>query len=414
MKSFFRIVKLTIPIIGALLLGVSCETESFDAEETGQLPDDVKQKLIRLGVNPNESELTTTTHPSGQEISVWQSGDILISSDRLFEYSDVPTNTTTKAFNTLNLVHTGSEGRLISVVSRGLGTKGDTALQQALDAYNALGLKVSFSLTFGAHDADIAVYRNISKMGFASSYFPYKGDPGGAIEVNNELRDHLDINFWKLIFMHELGHCIGLRHSDWRTRKSCDVSIGEAIGSEGAIHIPGTSSTGNDVESIMKTCFAPNERMNFTDSDLIALQFLYGDVCKPNSAKCDPSKPWKYYFCGSCFESPQQAMDNGCSEASTCIDGDMECSINADKCDQSKPWKYYFCGQCFESPTQAKDNGCTEAVNCSGMDEQEAFCTVNADKCDQSKPWKYYFCGNCYESAQQAVDNGCNEATECL
>jgi hypothetical protein len=76
---------------------------------------------------------------------------------------------------------------------------------------------------------------------------------------------------------HELGHTVGLRHSDYFNRSiSCGGSaVNEGSGGVGAIHIPGTPTGASVGGSIMNSCFRSSETGEFTGSDVTALQTVY-------------------------------------------------------------------------------------------------------------------------------------------
>ena len=75
---------------------------------------------------------------------------------------------------------------------------------------------------------------------------------------------------------HELGHCIGLRHTDYMNRSfSCTGrSVNEGAGDSGAVNIPGTPAV-SDNGSWMLACIKANENRPFNDNDKIALRYLY-------------------------------------------------------------------------------------------------------------------------------------------
>ena len=77
---------------------------------------------------------------------------------------------------------------------------------------------------------------------------------------------------------HEIGHCIGFRHTDWFNRSiSCGgFPANEGEGSIGAVHIPGTP-TGADLSSFMLSCipFSQGVDRPFTTADKVALDYLY-------------------------------------------------------------------------------------------------------------------------------------------
>jgi hypothetical protein len=77
------------------------------------------------------------------------------------------------------------------------------------------------------------------------------------------------------VLQHEMGHCIGFRHTDYFNRAlSCGGrKSNEGSAGIGAILIPGTPS-GFDKESFMLSCSAGTDR-TFNANDIIALNYLY-------------------------------------------------------------------------------------------------------------------------------------------
>ena len=75
------------------------------------------------------------------------------------------------------------------------------------------------------------------------------------------------------VITHEIGHCLGLRHSDYSTRVSCGQNTNEGAGSIGAVWIPGTPLL--DPNSVMLACFGPNEDGEFSYFDKVALEAMY-------------------------------------------------------------------------------------------------------------------------------------------
>jgi hypothetical protein len=86
-----------------------------------------------------------------------------------------------------------------------------------------------------------------------------------------------NVNYIATIIAHEVGHCIGFRHTDYMKRSySCGgrpVAEGEVTTGVGAVHIPGTP-TGGDPNSWMLACSNGTNRP-FNAIDKIALAYLY-------------------------------------------------------------------------------------------------------------------------------------------
>ena len=79
--------------------------------------------------------------------------------------------------------------------------------------------------------------------------------------------------------IHEIGHTIGFRHSDYYNRAiSCGSGGNEGDSGVGAILIPGTPSSATVGGSIMNSCFRSTETGEFTSSDVTALNYLYYEM----------------------------------------------------------------------------------------------------------------------------------------
>jgi len=148
-------------------------------------------------------------------------------------------------------------------------------LDLAIENFNALSLTFDFARgpnQPGCH-ANITA-RTVSGVG-GSAGFPYGGRPYGTINIGTGLQGYsVDVN--EHVITHELGHCIGLRHSDYYNRSiSCGSGGNEGSAGVGAIHIPGTPTTATVGGSIMNACFRSSETGEFSSSDIIALETLY-------------------------------------------------------------------------------------------------------------------------------------------
>jgi hypothetical protein len=147
-------------------------------------------------------------------------------------------------------------------------------LDLAIANYNALSLFFDFvrGPTTGCN-ANITA-ATMSGTG-GSAGFPSGGNPYGQINIGTGLQNYsVDVN--EHVITHELGHCIGLRHSDYYDRSiSCGSGGNEGSAGVGAIHIPGTPTTATVGGSVMNACFRSTESGEFTSSDRVALEYLY-------------------------------------------------------------------------------------------------------------------------------------------
>jgi hypothetical protein len=148
-------------------------------------------------------------------------------------------------------------------------------LDAAIANYNGLGLRITFARgpTSGC-TANITA-TTMSGAG-GSAGFPSGGRPYGTINIGTGLQSYsADVN--EHVITHELGHAVGLRHSDYYNRSiSCGGSAtNEGTAGVGAILISGTPSTATVGGSIMNSCFRSTETGEWTSSDRTALNAIY-------------------------------------------------------------------------------------------------------------------------------------------
>ncbi len=149
-----------------------------------------------------------------------------------------------------------------------------------LQSYNAETLSIKFQrVTSGAKITVTAYSENsntLESAGFPNSY----NDPYSQIKVNtysfSTNTGTTNINFIATILAHEIGHCIGFRHTDYMNRAySCGgTAYNEGSANVGAINIPGTP-TAADPNSWMLACIARDVDRPFNANDKIALNYLY-------------------------------------------------------------------------------------------------------------------------------------------
>lgn len=153
-----------------------------------------------------------------------------------------------------------------------------SALDVAIARYNAQGLQLTFQRV--ASGANIAITRGNGSY-LASAGFPTAGGaPFNEIKVNSRaIGDGTSatfINYVATILAHEIGHCIGFRHTDYANRAfSCGgAPTNEGASTVGAVLIPGTPS-GPDAGSWTLACVGANQNRPFNGNDVTALNFLY-------------------------------------------------------------------------------------------------------------------------------------------
>jgi hypothetical protein len=153
----------------------------------------------------------------------------------------------------------------------------NTALNNALANYNNLNLTFHMVRTSGnAAGCDALISIKLSGPTGGSSGFPSGGQPFTSIQIGRSLSSFQTSTVAHVI-THELGHCVGFRHSDFFNRSiSCGGQpTNEGDGGIGAIVIAGTPSGAVVGGSVMNSCFRTVETGVFTDTDKTALNALY-------------------------------------------------------------------------------------------------------------------------------------------
>lgn len=270
-------------VISMMLTGtflVSCEKEEITQEEMEMVQQEEKisketlEQVSSLHFNNKDVEMIDFLLPDGStEKNLLIEGDIVMSPSQLLSMS--PSTVTEKQYRTYNLVNPGTVN-VIGFTGGGqaLTSKQRTALQRAISNYNALNIGLNFTLTFGTNYGpyDIVVYQNPNGQAGGVAGFPSGGNAYKYVQIFSGMENY-STSTNEHVITHEIGHSVGLRHTDWATRQSCGQS-GEAAGNDGAVHIPGTPS-GYDSNSIMLACFSANEDGNFGYYDRVALEYLY-------------------------------------------------------------------------------------------------------------------------------------------
>jgi hypothetical protein len=175
--------------------------------------------------------------------------------------------------------------RTIKILVSNLGGAYIDGTDLAISRYNALNRQLTFQrITSGTPDITIVGFNEGPRGGYitlGSSGFPTSsGNPYSQIKMNTNqyaYGTNPDVNYVGSVIQHELGHCIGFRHTDYMDRSySCG---GRKVNEEkpksglGAILIPGTPST-PDAESWMLACSNGGNR-TFNANDVTAMDYLY-------------------------------------------------------------------------------------------------------------------------------------------
>jgi len=165
--------------------------------------------------------------------------------------------------------------RVISVsISSKLPSSYVAALNEAITRYNAENLLVTFKrVSSGANISIVKANGNY----LASAGFPNTlGNPYNQIKVNANAIGNQPQATVASILAHEMGHCIGFRHTDYMDRAfSCGgQTVNEGASTIGAVFIPGTNPNA-DPNSWMLSCIGAGQNRPFNANDKTALGYLY-------------------------------------------------------------------------------------------------------------------------------------------
>ena len=261
--------------IAVIVFALSCQKQSPKTTATDQTTSaDILAKIKALGFG--------TEGVVKQSNGYLVEGDIVLTNELL---NSVPDQSllriaNSEQYRTTNLVTGLPRTITIKVVS--LGTAFIRGTDTAVARYNARGLRLHFQrITSGTPTITIQGFNQGPSGGFitlGSSGFPSGGNPYNSILLNTNAQaygSNPNVLYVGSVIQHELGHCIGFRHTDYMNRAySCGGSaVNEGASTVGAILIPGTPS-GPDANSWMLACSNGGNR-TFNANDIIALNYLY-------------------------------------------------------------------------------------------------------------------------------------------
>ncbi|HEX8427802.1 M57 family metalloprotease [Hymenobacter sp.] len=257
-------------LMGAALALSSCEKKQ-EVVAKNEISEESLSQIRTLGFSTQEAKPV--------EGGILVEGDILLTDEMLNsqpEYSMLRVGQD-EQYRTNNLVSTSGGTRTISIrVSTSLPSAYITATDELIRRYNAENLRLRFTrVTSGG---EIVLTAAPSGSGYlASAGFPTGGNPYNRVQVNSGAIGTANASTYiATILAHEVGHCIGFRHTDYADRSySCGGQYtNEGASSVGAVYIPGTAS-GPDPTSWMLACIGSGANRPFNANDRTALNYLY-------------------------------------------------------------------------------------------------------------------------------------------
>ncbi len=259
----------------------SCSSEQEPIAEDLSVPSEIVAQIAALGFDVEN--FVPTKFESGYLVE----GDIYLTDADLATMGDGSSLANAEQYRTNNLVST-SGNRVITIYAptgrRGYSAGMIAGLDLAITRFNAENLEISFQRVNSSGGADI-VMKRLSRRDerrgvLGSAGFPTSsGDPYGQILMSGILESSYGLSTAGIatIIAHEMGHCIGFRHTDYFDRSiSCGGGTSnEGDGGVGAIHIPGTPTGASaNQRSWMLACTDGSDRP-FNNDDKTALDYLY-------------------------------------------------------------------------------------------------------------------------------------------
>ena len=247
------------------ILFFSCKKSSTETSVQNEVSQAALDKIFALGF-------------SNKNVTM-DEGDYIVEGDIRIPKSDLSSQPESQflrvgseeQYRTFNLVQRVPRTITVSISSR--ISQFAPALDEAIARYNAENLLIKFQRV--SSGAEIEVVRGGGNY-LASAGFPSGGNPYGQVKLNANAVAKQPLGTVASILAHEIGHCIGFRHTDYMNRSySCGGQpVNEGSSSVGAVHIEGTP-TGPDPNSWMLSCIGSGQNRPFNANDKKALGVLY-------------------------------------------------------------------------------------------------------------------------------------------
>ena len=262
-----KVLPMAVIVTACVVVLFSCRKNGA-SEQMAAPSSEALQKIYNLGF-------------SNKNVSKDEDGNYVVEGDIVLSEADLDASPamqflrvgSEEQYRTYNLVTSLPRVITVSIASR-LPSSYVAALDEALARYNAENLQITFMRV--SSGANISLVKGNGNF-LASSGFPTNtGNPYSQVKVNSTAIGNQPQATIASIFAHEIGHCIGFRHTDYMNRAySCGgQAVNEGASTIGAVFIPGTNPN-PDPNSWMLSCIGSGQDRPFNANDKVALAYLY-------------------------------------------------------------------------------------------------------------------------------------------
>lgn len=257
----------------ALLAGTLAACSDAPTDANPSAGEDLRAKVVALGFRPDMIVDQGSYFQVEGDIRINKS-DLRGSAVRL-PASGIPDPrfqyTSTALVSAAN-VHT----IVVDLSGLATDTSWQNAARDALTQWNGVpgsyvkmveGSPANITVTFAVLDPGVVGLGSFPSNGATGATIQidrYKWFNGAPLPYSAKLRN----------MVHELGHTIGFRHTNWN-QVDCSNGCGNNAGSVGANHVSGTPTSGGDANSVMNGATATQTWIGFSSNDQLAVARVY-------------------------------------------------------------------------------------------------------------------------------------------
>jgi hypothetical protein len=195
----------------------------------------------------------------------------LVEGDIMFDKEELASLVLTKQARVNSLISSAKQSSITVGIDASIPTSGKdnwrTEIQQAIAVWNSVN-RCTIQMTYTtASNPSILIrsdFGDFDNSTIAAASWPSNGNPGSLIRINLDSQDNYaySSNEKKYAMIHELGHCLGLKHTDWLSNNEPSATT-----------IEGTPTV--DSSSIMNSHLPNNPSAELSYYDKVAIVMLY-------------------------------------------------------------------------------------------------------------------------------------------